>query len=578
MGYHFVIGGVARDTAGNAIDGAQVTATATDTGAQITAYFDASLTQPITWPLTADSAGRFHFYTACPSAAGLNQFNLTVSGGAVNYTVVDIEGDTIKCHEDRGTHADGTITANQLDFTLTDVDTAVHEAKNCDVHGIPAAASITYSTGLPGCTATNSPTFATMTATDIIAASTFMQCATVTDGTSNLNNAYTAATAGETLLLECGTHTLTSTLTIAKAIHIRGMGGPDDTIITTNSITASAIDVQPGVGKTVTLENLTLSVSLQTAQALLVTGPGTLVLKNVVITSTGTGTSGITINAAGANAGVFGDNVLLTGSNRHGLHIPATLRGPVHFTNSRIFGNDVAGGSYAQINLAKGGANADGYFFQSCYIGTATDTHGLTLSASTTLYRSEGCVYDGATFAVTAGAGSNPYIPTPSNIINGSTTGTIASSVNTPNYDSGVVTIDNSAGTYDQEFLKQSFTHNLGTRLFSDATLLVSNTLAFTDRVWVVKPQLSQYTDGRGPLGGAFSIQTLNANVMDLILYADFLQAGPGTSTSPDGEFLLGAVKSDAIVASTDVENYDFTAAGGYDLKILYVRLLLWTL
>ncbi len=565
---HFHYHGVVQDAKGNGVSGAMVTVIDAVTLAPISIYDDMGTTQ-ISNPMAVDSVGRFDFWTASDQA-----ISITVAGaGVTSYTLDYIEGDTIYAHEQRGRHAPGTIGLEQLDFEFTDNDVTVHANLECNTHGVPSGSGFAYSDST-GCSATSAPTFTTLTVTTDTACTAIEGYTTVDDAVvDDLAAKVTAASAGDTLLLKAGTHTITAaTVAINKKLTILGLGRAT---IAGSSSSAPLLTIS---ADNVVIEGVDITGEIGVAHSgIEILGGDNIRISNVHISACGD--EGIHLNETGTIGKVSLIDVEVTGCQKEGLEV-ASSSGSVHAVNCKFEENDVAGSVY-EVSIVKGAAEAaGGHTFNNCeFKNTARQVYVDAKNV-----RFAGCFFNGSggvSLEATANA-TNCFAPTLLNIIEGSLTDTsslIVGFSQSADYDSGATSLDNTAKALgDDEYFKTTFNHALGTRLFKDATILVSNNATFDDQVWMVKPGLANEVtqDALGGAAASFFLHFYDANNCNLLMQADRSRSGGSLTVATD--YIFQTVDTTAIVGSKDANDYNFADAGGYALKQIWVRVLLWKL
>jgi len=566
---HFHYHGVVQDAEGNAVSGAMITVIDAPTLAVITIYSDMGTTS-ISNPMPADSVGRFDFWCASDQA-----ISITVAGaGVTSYTLDYIEGDTIYAHEQRGRHAAGTIGLEQLDFTFTDNDVTVHSNLNCNTHGVPSGSGFAYSEAT-GCTATNAPTFTTLTVTTDTAFTVTEGYTTVDDAvTDDLATKVTAASAGDTLLLKAGTHTISAaTVALNKKLTIKGFGRAT---IAGSSASAPLLTIS---ADDVVLEGLDITGEAGVAHACVeIVGGDNILLSNVHVS--GSGDEGIHLNESGTIGKVSLNEVEVSGCQKEGLEV-ATSSGSVHATNCKFDENDVANTPLYDVSIVKGAAEAaGGHTFNNCEFKNSD--RQVYVDAKNV--RFHGCFFNGSggvSLEATANA-TNCFAPTGLNVIEGSITDSSSVVIGfspAADYTSSIIELDNTSGAKaDGAFFKQEFNHALATRDFRDATIIIGNSALLDDEVWVIKPGMSNEasSDAYGGMAASFILHFYDANNAALVMQA--ARSHSGGSLTASYQYLFNTVDSQNIVAgpANDVNDYDFADAGGVGLKKIWIRVALW--
>lgn len=549
-----------------------------DTSLPATTYYDNGTTQK-TNPMPTDANGIVTFY-----AGRKKRIHLVVMAPSGQYSLGPFAADTVEDHRLTGDHAAGTIGAEQLDFTIEPgSDLSIHAAMESNTHG---AASNEYflvqKAGTGSGTSSSGSVGTTVHDSMSVASEGFLHGYLVADPNyTSINAAIAAANDGDVIL-------------------IRGTN-PDGTQATLNSGTSS-----------ITIDKSISLVAMSPWQKFLSSGTGyaiRIVGANIIVHL-----SGLLITAANSTdrAGILigeAQTVYMTGCTVNGglsgLSIVSgggTI-GSVYLTDCQ-FNPDTSVGQSALRSVGQAG----GIFATNCVFGQGDSLHyavDLNNHATTvlcghhftncTFYGSdkhvktdvENCIFVSCFFNdlsgtaeslnITANA-TDCYAPQKLNIIQGTITdpsNNRTGGLSSWDYDSGVVEIDNSGATYEDEFFTQSFTHNLGTRQL-EAELLIANTTGFDDKVWNQAAQSSQLFHATTPLAmgpQAFSVQYTGDNAAVLVLYAGRSKSGGAVTATK--RWLAAGVDANAVVANVNSSSYNYTDAGGIALDKIYVRLRL---
>lgn len=564
---HFTL--QARDQYGNVAAYARVTVLDGDSGAAITTYYDDGVT-PKTSIIT-DSQGWADFYTARKKVV-----SVTVTGTDGTFTIPRIAADTVEDHRQTGDHAPGTITPDQLSFSLpADPDLALHTVMESNTHGLASNEYFACTKAGSGSAATSSPTFedVTVDSLTVTTGGELHGCVVSDLSRSAIVAAIAAVQDGGTILLKGASNsaspvtidTTSGTISIAKNLTIRGLGDVridftgNNPFFTITSVTTS-------------LENIEIIQSSGAASVLKVTN-GNAKTKNVNFLSIGAPC----VLLQGTGGGLIADQSHFVSDQdavkTNGVGTYGTI-----YAERTVFASGDTGGSFYAVNLTKNGAApTSGHTFVACQI--AGKSLGLYVDVPDCKFI--GCYIEdfsgtGEAVHVTAN-GTNCYLPSNGNTINGSITDGSSNIVgNTAgwDYDSGVITVDNSGSTYTDEYFTQTFTHNLGS-VQLDGALLLANTVGFNDKVWTIPvgPTVVYNTNNHAHGALAFSLCYTSTNAAKLVLYAGESRTGGSITTS--GDYLFNAVDPSAIVAGVAEDDYNWADAGGLALKTIYVRLRL---
>lgn len=561
----------ARDQYGNVAAYARVTVLDGDSGAAIATYYDDGVT-PKTSIIT-DSQGWADFYTARKKVV-----SVTVTGTDGTFTIPRIAADTVEDHRQTGDHAPGTITPDQLSFSLpTDPDLALHTVMESNTHGLASNEYFACTKAGTGSAATSSPDFVDVTV-DSLAVTTGGEIhgTIVCDADrASIVAAIAAATEGDTILIKASGGTSAAeidvsggTITVNKPITIAGFGGSRMTLVGNNPMFTVS---HSGFG---VFRDLYVTRTADAGDFIRFRdGLGNSCIKLFYETTGGSGRYGIYQNQQvllGPTSLI--DCTILAEQNAVRMD---TAGGGIFATNCYFFQNDNT--KYC-VHLAKGGGDPLlGSSFTGCWIEAAK--YGVYVDCRNTKFLGCSIVDDsgaGEAANVTAN-GTNCYLPSTGNTINGAITDGSSNIVgNTAgwDYDSGIVTVDNSGSTYTDEYLAQTFTHNLGS-VNLEASLLLANTVGFNDKVWTIPvgPTVVYNTNNHAHGALAFSLCFTSTNAAKLVLYAGESRTGGAITTS--GDYLFNAVDPSAIVANVAEDDYNWADAGGVALKTIYVRLRL---
>lgn len=562
-----------QDYFGNAIPGATVTVIDRDTGAPIAIYKDGAGVNRESNPLPSSESGFVSFY-----AGPRKSVNLLVASAAASFTIADVAADTVEAHRQAGDHDAGTITADQLAFEITNPDLAVHVVQESNTHGLASNEYFACTKAGAESAATSSPTFADVTvdSLDVTTGGTVLGTFVCDVDRASIAAAVAAASDGDTIIIKGHgsdsvpqISTAAGTITVNKGLVFKGLG-------------FSAIDLV-GVNPLFTIsnlsytlfENMSISRSSGAAPGIIITNSAGTRFHNFIYstTTTSVGTYGIYQNQDLSAGFMFFENCIIDAPNG-ALRIDGSTGGvyaacsTFHATLTTDYG----------VALIKGGAEPDsGHSFTNCVITGAQ----LGLYVDTKNCKFLGCFIkdvSGAGEAVNVTAnGTSCYLPTNANTVSGAITDASSNIVGNAaswDYDS-TVTIDNSGATYEDEYLVQSFTHNLGTRHL-ECLIEVANTSGFNDKIWTFSPQTFYVYHSTTPLApgaAAWSVCFTGDNVVKLVLYAG--RSRSGGSISATKKYIWNAVDPTAIVAGVTSTVYDFADAGGVALDKVYVRLRL---
>lgn len=562
---HFTL--QARDQYGNVAAYARVTVLDGDSGAAITTYYDDGVT--VKSSIITDSQGWADFYTAKKKVV-----SVTVTGTDGTFTIPRIAADTVEDHRQTGDHAAGTITPDQLSFSLPDdPDLALHVVMESNTHGLASNEYFACTKAGTASAATSSPDFADVTV-DSLAVTTggtihgVMFCDS--DQTS-LTAAIAAASSGDVIVIQSTSGTTVSydtsggTITINKSLTLTSLGGVSIDYEGNNPL----FTVTSGL---VTFERMEITQVSGSASILKVTNGSAAVRQ---VNWNNTGAPCVLLQGTG---GQFTSERSQIISDQDGIKTNGVGTYGSIYATSTTFSSTDAGGTYYGVNLTKNGAApTSGHSFTNCKI--MGKSRGLYVDVPDCKFVA--CYiedFSGAGEAVhVTSNGADCYLPSTSNTINGAITDGSSNIVgNTAgwDYDSGIITIDNSGSTYTDEYFTQSFTHNLGS-VQLDGALLLANTVGFNDKVWLIPvgPSVVYNTNNHAHGALAFSLCYTSTNVAKLVLYAGESRTGGSITTS--GDYLFNAVDPTAVSASVAEDDYNWADAGGVALKTIYVRLRL---
>lgn len=566
---HFTL--QARDQYGNVAAYARVTVLDGDSGAAIATYYDDGVT-PKTSIIT-DSQGWADFYTARKKVV-----SVTVTGTDGTFTIPRIAADTVEDHRQTGDHAPGTITPDQLSFSLPDdPDLALHTVMESNTHGLASNEYFACTKAGTAAAATSSPDFADVTV-DSLSATTggTIHGTIVCDADrASIVAAIAAATEGDTILIRGSGGAAASeidvsggTIAVGKGLTIAGLGGIKLDFSGANPL--FTVDS----GSQVTFRDLRLNRTSGASDCIKLISNEAVHFFNVVMgDSGGAGRYGLLIDNGGTACPVYITDTLIFGG-KTALYLKLSANG-VFAVNSLFYNSSLT--EFTVLVEDALGAILDGCTFLGCHI------EGLkyAVKVDADSVRFSGCyILDqsgvGEAVNVTAN-GTNCYLPSTANTISGSITDGSSNIVgNTAgwDYDSGIVTIDNSGSTYTDEYFTQTFTHNLGT-VQLDGALLLANTVGFNDKVWLIPvgPSVVYNTNNHAHGALAFSLCYTSTNAAKLVLYAG--ESRTGGAITVTGDYLFNAVDPTAIVATVAEDDYSWADAGGLALKTIYVRLRL---
>ena len=566
---HFTI--QARDQYGNVAAYARVTVLDGDSGAAITTYYDDGVT--VKSSIITDSQGWADFYTAKKKVV-----SVTVTGTDGTFTIPRIAADTVEDHRQTGDHAAGTITPDQLSFSLPDdPDLALHTVMESNTHGLAANEYFACTKAGSASAATSSPDFADVTV-DSLAVTTggTIHGTIVCDADrASIVAAIAAANDGDTILIKGSGGASSSaidvssgTISVDKGLTIAGLGGIKLDFSGANPL--FTVDS----GSQVTFRDLRLNRTSGASDCFKLVSNETVHFFNVVMSdSGGSGRYGVLIDNGGTTCPVFITNCYILGATT-ALYLKQSANG-VFAVNSFFYNVSIT--NFCVLMEDALSAVQDGCTFVGCHIEGGKYTVKVDMASA----RFSGCyILDqsgvGEAVNVTAN-GTNCYLPSNGNTISGAITDGSSNIVgNTAgwDYDSGVITIDNSGSTYTDEYFTQTFTHNLGS-VQLDGALLLANTGGFNDKVWLIPvgPSVVYNTNNHAHGALAFSLCYTSTNAAKLVLYAGESRTGGSITTS--GDYLFNAVDPTAISAGVAEDDYNWADAGGVALKTIYVRLRL---
>lgn len=545
---------VARRIDGSAVPGAEIAVYKKSTGALATLYSGDNLSGSVSNPVFASSTGSVSFY------AGDNKDNYTFV--PVDSSVIvssEAPVDTVENHRQTGEHAAGTITAEQLSFTITDVDVAVHAAMEANTHGLGATEHFVHTKAGTAAGATDSPALANVTC-DTFTTAQFLGYTVVEDPSgTGLASAIAAASSDDTLVLPEGTHVLTSGVTISTTQTLLGLG--HDCVLRLASGTGPVVTVS-GVGR---LRNLTVS-HLGSGYCVAASG-GALYLENVKISGT---------NGVSYAGGLFRSSV--TDCEIAASSTALLVNGSGHNNEALSFkGNNISGA----VTLTAPTTFPVGIEFSG-----NTITGAFTSSMPNT-WMLGNHINGNVTFNSTA---SQSLFPTNGNTYTGTLTGDVyATGFNDWEYVSAWIDLDNSASTYTDEFyyfgasgFASAFPHGLGSRQL-EIMLQVANNSTGSDERWTIYPSpCSLDIDAGAGTAGDFPVPAMAqfaAHIVDgsnvrIVGYAGEHQTGSG-AVGTAGKTLFAAVDSQAIVSAAEADDYNFAAAGGYSLDRIWVKVFI---
>lgn len=556
-----------RDQYGNVAAYARVTVLDADSGAAITTYYDDGVT--LKTSIITDSQGWVDFYTDRKKVV-----SLTVTGTDGTFTIPRVAADTVEDHRQTGDHAPGTITPDQLSFFLPDdPDLALHVVMESNTHGLPSNGYFAYTKAGTASGATSSPDFVDVTV-DSLAVTTggtlhgVMFC---DSDQVSLVAAIAAASSGDVIVIKSTNGVTESydtsggTITINKNLTLTSLGA----VFIDYSGNNPLFTVTSGL---CVFENMEI-VQISGSSSVLKVTNGSAYVKRVNWNNTGAPC----VLLQGTLGQFFSERSQIV-SDQDGIKTNGVGTYGSIYATSTTFSSTDAGGTYYGVNLTKNGAApTSGHSFTNCKI--MGKSRGLYVDVPDCKFIA--CYiedFSGAGEAVHVTAnGTDCYLPSNGNTINGAITDGSSNIVgNTAgwDYDSGIVTVDNSGSTYTDEYLAQTFTHNLGS-VNLEASLLLANTVGFNDKVWTIPvgPTVVYNTNNHAHGALAFSLCFTSTNAAKLVLYAGESRTGGAITTS--GDYLFNAVDPSAIVANVAEDDYNWADAGGVALKTIYVRLRL---
>ena len=560
-----------RDQYGNVAAYARVTVLDADSGAAITTYYDDGVT--LKTSIITDSQGWVDFYTDRKKVV-----SLTVTGTDGTFTIPRVAADTVEDHRQTGDHAPGTITPDQLSFSLPDdPDLALHVVMESNTHGLPSNGYFAYTKAGTASGATSSPDFVDVTV-DSLAVTTggTLHGTIVCDADrDSIVAAIAAANDGDTILIKgsggasaSAIDVSSGTITVDKGVTIAGLGGIKLDFSGANPL----FTVDSGLQ--VTFRDLRLNRTSGASDCFKLISNEAVHFFNVVLSdSGGVGRYGILIDNGGTFCPVFITNCYIF-AVKTALYLKLSANG-VFAVNSFFYNGNLTDFCVRMEDALS--AVVDGCTFVGCHIEGLKYAVKMDMAGARFL----GCYIldqSGAGEAINVTAnGLNCYLPANGNTISGATTDPSSNIVgNTAgwDYDSGIVTVDNSGSTYTDEYLAQTFTHNLGS-VNLEASLLLANTVGFNDKVWTIPvgPTVVYNTNNHAHGALAFSLCYTSTNAAKLVLYAGESRTGGSITTS--GDYLFNAVDPSAIVANVAEDDYNWADAGGVALKTIYVRLRL---
>ena len=549
-----------------------------DTALPATIYYDNGATQK-TNPMPTDANGIVTFY-----AGRKVRIHLVVMAPTGQYSLGPFAADTVEDHRLTGDHAAGTIGAEQLDFTIEPgSDLSIHAAMESNTHG---AASNEYF--LVQKAGTGSGTSSSGSLGDIVADSMsvasegYLQGYIVADPDgASINAAIAAANDGDVILIR-GTNpdgtqatidTSVASIEIGKSISLVAMAPWQKFLV---SGTANPIIIA-GSGIIVHLSGLLLVASTSaTGNGIGISDVGTVYMTGVTVNG-GVGPC-LEIAEIGSTGSVYLTDCQFNPNTTTGEEaLLVTAQSGGIFATNCVFGQ--GGSSYYAVNLNNHATTSlCGHHFTSCTF-YGSDKHVKT--------DVESCIFVSCFFNdlsgtaeslnITANA-TDCYAPEKLNVIQGTITdpsNNRTGGLSSWDYDSGVVEIDNSGATYEDEFFTQSFTHNLGTRDL-EAELLIADTTGFDNIVWNQSAQSHQLFHATTPLAmgpQAFSVQYTGDNTAVLVLYAGRSKSGGAVTATK--RWLATGVDANAVVANVNSSSYNYTDAGGIALDKIFVRLRL---
>lgn len=548
-----------------------------DTALPATIYYDNGTTQK-TNPMPTDANGIVTFY-----AGRKVRIHLVVMAPAGQYSLGPFAADTVEDHRLTGDHAAGTIGAEQLAFTIEPgSDLSIHAAMESNTHG---AASNEYF--LVQKAGTGSGTSSSGSLGDIVmdsasvASSGYLQGYIVADpSVAAINAAIAAANDGDVILIrgtnpdgtQATLNTGANAIVIDKSISLVGMA-PWQKFKSNGNAYTIQID---GSGIIVHLAGLLIEATNSTDRCgIVVKDANTVYMTGVTVNG---GLRGLTVAQSGSVGSIYMTDCQFNPDSTNGQEalLVSDMAGGIFATNC-VFGQ--GGSSYYAAYLNNHSTTTlCGHHFTSCTF-YGSDKHVKT--------DVENCIFVSCFFNdlsgtaeslnITANA-TDCYAPEKLNIIQGTITdpsNNRTGGLSSWDYDSGVVEIDNSGATYEDEFFTQAFTHNLGTRQL-EAELLIADTTGFDNQVWNQSPQGHQLFHSSTPLAmgpQAFSVHYVSDSAANLVLYAGRSKSGGSVTTTK--RWLVAGVDSTAVAAGVNVSSYNYTDAGGIALDKIYVRLRL---
>lgn len=559
--------------------GTLVTVIDADTSSKAAIYYDNGTTQK-TNPVPTDSNGLITFY------CGLKKrIHLVVMAPAGQYSLGPFAADTVEDHRQTGDHAPGTIGAEQLDFTIEPgSDLSIHAAMEANTHG---AASNEYF--LVQKAGTGSGTSSSGRVSDLVADSFrvasegYFQGYIVADpDVTSINAAIAAANDGDVILVRGsnpdGTQavltTTSSSILIDKSISLVALAPWQKFLSAGTGYTIQIV----GTGIVVHLSGLLITAQNATDRAGIIIGEAnTVYITGVTVNG---GLSGLVVAASGTGVG----SVYMTDcqfnpdstSGQRALYV-GDMQGGIFATNC-VFGQ--GGSTYYAVHLNNQATSVGcGHHFTSCNF-YGDDKHVKTDVPNTAFVQ---CFFNdlsgtAESLNITANA-TDCYAPSSGiNIIQGTITdpsNNRSGSLSSWDFDSGVVDINNSGATYEDEFFYHEETHNLGSRNL-EVSLLCANTSGFDDQVWVASPQSIQLFHATTPLAAgpqAFSVHHVSDNATRIVFYAGRSKSG-GVVTGTK-KWIATGVDPNAIVNGVNSSSYNYTDAGGIALDRIYIRLRL---
>lgn len=566
-----------RDRSGGIVPaGTQVSVVDADTSEQALLYKDNGANAK-TNPLVTDDNGVVWAFVSLKT-----RINLIVLAPSGQYSLGPFAADTVQDHRLTGDHAAGTITAEQLAFTITDVDVAVHAAMESGTHGLAANENFVHTVAGTASGSTDSPTLDDVHVTKLHASERIHGYRVCNPTIAAIQAAVDAANDGDTIWIKGdapgGTpeiDTTAGTVLINKNLSIVALGTREFNVVGANyvfTVNADAITVE--------LANMSLNRTSGNAGSIRIRQAKEVTLRNMILkgalgnaheistVSTGSGIQNIYMYNVQAIPAASGGSAFSTVAGGYDGKV-IVVGGLMQNANATFYGVDLDDGSSDH----KGGVSFFGTTFRGASKHVRVDVPDV---------RFLGCYFNdtGGTaisLLITAN-GTNCFADT---VVNTFNTGTISDASNnlsgigsTWDYDSGVVTLDNSGATFEDEFLVQSFTHNLGGRQL-EANLLLANTVGFDDVVWTLTPGVSFVfnTNPQAPGGQFYSLALTTDNVAKLTLYAG--RSVSGGVLSATKKWIWNAADPRAIVGDVQQDVYSWQDAGGLALDKVFLRLRL---